>query len=186
MEKTKIILIGGSAGSIQVVISILESLPASFSIPIIIIIHRGNTDSELALLMQSYSQLQVQDANDKDEIKPGHVYIAPADYHLLLEQDGILSLDDSEKIHWSRPAIDPTFETAVDYAGKHTLAILLSGANHDGANGLKFIDDNGGRAIIQDPLEAEVDYMPLAAMAGVKGAEVLSTPEIINVLKTLM
>jgi two-component system chemotaxis response regulator CheB len=182
LEKAAVIVIGGSAGSIQVVIQILQSLPASFNTPIIIVIHRGSVDSELDVLLQSYSHLIVKDADDKEQIMKGVVYLAPADYHLLLEHNGTLSLDDSEKIHWSRPAIDATFETAADCCKSSLMAILLSGANTDGTQGLKEVSAMGGVAVVQSPDEAEVNYMPISAIREMPNIKVAGNKEIIELM----
>ena len=144
---------------------ILPRLEKHFFIPIVIIMHRNTTsDSALTELLSSRTSLQVKEAEDKDALEPGCIYLAPPDYHLLIEADGTLSLDASERVHYSRPSIDVSFMSAA-LAFKNELAgILLSGANADGAQGIKVIKESGGYTIVQDPQEASVGYMPQQAL----------------------
>lgn len=158
-------MIGGSAGSIEVIIKILEKLNKNLAIAIVIIIHRKrNSDASLTKLFNNKSTILVTEANEKDPILPGRIYLAPADYHLLIENDYTLSLDLSEKVQFSRPSIDVTFESAADVYGQSLAALLLSGANSDGAQGLLTIANSGGITIVQNPASAEVDFMPKAAI----------------------
>ena len=115
-------------------------------------------------MFSSRTKLKVKEVEDKDYILPGHVYIAPPDYHLLLEDENTFSLDASEKIYFSRPSIDVTFESVAEVFGAAVIGILLSGANADGAIGLSKIQQAGGFTIVQDPESAEVDYMPRQAI----------------------
>ncbi|HEY0054373.1 MAG TPA: chemotaxis protein CheB [Pedobacter sp.] len=161
----KLLVIGGSAGSIEVIIKILEKLNKNLAIAIVIIIHRKrNSDASLTKLFNNKSTILVTEANEKDPILPGRIYLAPADYHLLIENDYTLSLDLSEKVQFSRPSIDVTFESAADVYGQSLAALLLSGANSDGAQGLLTIANSGGITIVQNPASAEVDFMPKAAI----------------------
>jgi two-component system chemotaxis response regulator CheB len=161
----KLLVIGGSAGSIEVIIKILEKLNNNLSIAIVIIIHRKKTsDASLTQLFNNRSTILVTEADEKEPIVPGRIYLAPADYHLLIENDYTISLDTSEKVQFSRPSIDVTFESAADVYGESLAALLLSGANSDGAQGLLTIANSGGITIVQNPASAEVDFMPKAAI----------------------
>jgi two-component system chemotaxis response regulator CheB len=161
----KVVVIGGSAGSLHVILYILAHLRANLDIPIIIVLHRKNdSDSSLSQLMAFRTNLPVKEADDKEAILPGNVYLAPADYHLLIEMDKNFSLDDSEKINFSRPSIDVTFETVAEAYGEGATAILLSGANADGVEGLALIKSLKGTIVVQDPSTAQVPYMPQQAI----------------------
>ncbi|HEX8378277.1 MAG TPA: chemotaxis protein CheB [Pedobacter sp.] len=161
----KLLVIGGSAGSIEVIIKILEKLNNNLAIAILIIIHRKKTsDASLTQLFNNRSTILVTEADEKEPIVPGRIYLAPADYHLLIENDYTISLDTSEKVQFSRPSIDVTFESAADVYGESLAALLLSGANSDGAQGLLTIANSGGITIVQNPASAEVDFMPKAAI----------------------
>lgn len=164
ITKTGIFLIGGSAGSLKVLLEVLPNIKEDISFPIIIIIHRGSSDSVLSELLNSKTDLTVIEAEEKTILKAGYIYLAPPDYHLLLERDHSISLDASEKLNFSRPSIDITFTSAAEIFEEKTVAILLSGANSDGVEGLKSVKRNNGTTVAQDPLTAEVDFMPKQAI----------------------
>jgi len=168
MEKNKfdIITIGGSAGSIGVAITLLKSLPKNFQIPVVLIIHRmKNITSQLnKLLAKELGIKEVVEPEDKEPIRAGIIYLAPQNYHLLVEQDNTFSLDYSEPVNFSRPSIDVSFESIARVYKHKTLAILLSGANKDGAAGLGRVIGQGGTAIVQSPETAEYPAMPKAAI----------------------
>jgi two-component system chemotaxis response regulator CheB len=167
--KTEVFLIGGSAGSLKVLLEMLPNIKEDLSFPIVIILHRkGSSDSMLAELLNSRTKLTVVEAEEKEKLVPGFVYLAPPDYHLLIEKDQTISLDFSEKLNYSRPSIDITFISASEIFGKKTTALLLSGANADGVDGLNIIKQNSGTTLVQDPLTAEVDYMPKQAIIHAK------------------
>jgi len=131
-------------------------------------LHRkSNTDSILIDLFQTKTTLTVKEADEKDVLEKGCIYIAPADYHLLIEDNGTLSLDFSEKINFSRPSIDVTYQSAAEVYGSRVACLLLSGASSDGTAGLKYVKYKGGMTIVQNPATAEVAYMPQQAIAGV-------------------
>ena len=171
-----ILVVGGSAGSLEVILQLLPSIPQSIPFAIVLVLHRKSGESMLTELLADKTTLPVQEVEEKDQIQPGTIYIAPPDYHLLIEQDRSFSLDYSEKINYSRPSIDVTFESASDIFGSKTAAMLLSGANADGVSGLKVIQQNGGLTIIQNPLDASVSYMPQQAMDAMDSDYVLDTP----------
>lgn len=162
---SKCVVIGGSAGCLKVLMHILQELHPSLGFPLIIVIHRKNDrKSSLDQLLTYRTALIVNEVEDKVMLENGKVYIAPPDYHLLIEKDRFLSLDGSEKVLWSRPSIDVTFQSAAEIFGANTLGILLSGANDDGALGMEYIQKAGGKTIIQHPDNAEISIMPQAAL----------------------
>ncbi|MCP9749725.1 chemotaxis protein CheB [Ferruginibacter sp. HRS2-29] len=161
----KLIVIGGSSGSLEVLMNLLPLLGKRLPVPVIIVLHRNNqSDNGLVELFASKTKLTVKEADEKDILVPGTVYIAAPDYHLLIEQDKTLSLDASAKVNFSRPSIDVTFSSAADVFGKGLTAILLSGANADGADAMIYVKECGGKLIVQDPDEALVGYMPRQAI----------------------
>lgn len=161
-----LVVMGGSAGSFDVIMKMLPHLHVDLAFPVIVVLHRKNSfDSSLTELFTDRSVLKVKEAEDKDELKAGTIYLAPADYHLLVEKDYTLTLDYSERVHYSRPSIDVTFETAAEAFGKATAGIVLSGANADGTEGLQMIHQAGGITAVQNPAMAEVSYMPAQAIA---------------------
>jgi two-component system, chemotaxis family, protein-glutamate methylesterase/glutaminase len=180
----KVVTIGGSAGSLDVILNVLSSFPTDSGAVVIVVVHRKNdADSILADLIIARTEIPVKEAEDKDQILPGHIYLAPPNYHLLIETNFHFSLDASEKIHFSRPSIDVTFESIAEMFGDKVIGILVSGANADGALGLKAIQQAGGLTIAQEPGTAEVDYMPKQAIV-IGAADMILTPvEIVHTLK---
>ncbi|MBD8491300.1 chemotaxis protein CheB [Echinicola sp. CAU 1574] len=177
LQPIELVVIGGSAGSMVVLMELMKSV-SFFPIPIIFVIHRGKTSSfgTLAGIFQKANQeIKVKEAEEKETLSPKTIYLAPADYHLLVERDFSLSLDLSEKVWHSRPSIDVLFQSAADAGGKRTLGILLSGANADGVQGLQEIRKKGGLTIIQDPHTAEYPTMPNEALKA-KAADYKLTP----------
>ena len=168
---------GGSSGSLDVLLTILPLFKPLLQTAIIIVIHRKNyRDSMLPGLFTVHTSLFIKEAEEKEPIIEGYIYIAPADYHLLIEADGTLSLDVSEKINYSRPSIDISMETAAEAYRNKVTGILLSGANADGVHGLQKIKEWGGFTIAQNPDTAIVNYMPRQAIErGV--ADVVLTPQ---------
>ncbi|QJW90894.1 chemotaxis protein CheB [Spirosoma taeanense] len=186
MEKYKAVLIGGSTGSIDVLLQLLPALRPPLSFALIIVVHRKNTaDSTLANLLSFKTNLPLREVDDKDPMLPGNIYLAPADYHLLLEQDGTFSLDDSEKVNYSRPSIDVTFESAADVYGPALVGVLLSGANADGTAGLRAIKKAGGVLVAQQPETAQVGFMPQQAILSAPVDYVLDVPELIRFINRL-
>jgi two-component system chemotaxis response regulator CheB len=177
-RKAELLVIGGSAGSLEAILQLLPALPETKSFAIVLVMHRRTGESVLTELLSDKTTWQVKEAEEKEPVLPGTIYIAPADYHLLIEQDKTLSLDYSEKVHYSRPSIDVTFETAADVYGASLVALLLSGANQDGTQGLKKIKAKGGYVMVQDPVEAAVPYMPQFAVERVGVDEVLPVKDV--------
>ncbi|RIV19447.1 chemotaxis protein CheB [Fibrisoma montanum] len=184
VSNSAMVLIGGSTGSIDVLLNLLPALRPPLTFALVIVLHRKSaTDTSLADLFALKTSLPLQEVEDKDAILPGHIYLAPADYHLLIEHDGTFSLDDSEKVNYSRPSIDVTFESAADVYGSALTGILLSGANADGSAGLQAIKRAGGLTIVQHPDTAQVAYMPQQAILNTKPDYVLDVEGMVSVLR---
>jgi two-component system chemotaxis response regulator CheB len=165
--------IGTSWGGLAALTTLLGELPADFSIPVVVVQHRSN-DSErlLSQLLQDATDLRVSEIEDKDELAPGSVHLAPANYHVLIEE-GYVSLTVEEPVRFSRPSIDVMLTSAADTYGSAVVGVVLTGANEDGARGLADIVKRGGLALVQDPKTAEIPIMPEAAIRAVPTAEVL-------------
>jgi two-component system chemotaxis response regulator CheB len=173
------VVIGASAGAVEALSAILPTLPKDYRLPVIVVVHvPPDRRNLLAELFDSKCQVAVREALDKEPITAGTVYFAPPDYHLLIEKDGTLSLSVDEPVLYSRPSIDVLFESAADAYGNALIAIVLTGANHDGATGAKSVVDAGGRLFVQDPREAHAPAMPTAALATCPGAEIMSLSQI--------
>ncbi|WP_207492981.1 chemotaxis protein CheB [Aridibaculum aurantiacum] len=182
----KILLIGGSAGSLPVLIDILKALPSEFQVPVVLVLHRQrNVVSEMKQVLSSFHQKEIREPDDKDPVEKCCIYLAPQNYHLLIEDNKTFSLDYSEVVRFSRPAIDVTFESAAMIYKAGTIAVLLSGANNDGTEGLRSVISNGGVAIVQDPSTAEFAAMPLAAISANKQAMVMTPEQITHYLLSL-
>lgn len=170
---------GGSAGGFKAFSAILSALPLDFSLPVLVVQHLFPGDDGLFVRhLASAVKLPVIEPCDKQWIKRGHVYVAPANYHMLVEQNGTIALSVDDKVNWSRPSINVLFESAALAFGERVIAVLLSGANADGANGMRKIKEAGGFTIVQDPATAEYPVMPQAAIDSGAGDEVLSVEEI--------
>jgi two-component system chemotaxis response regulator CheB len=181
-KRHRLLLIGGSAGSLEVLLKLFPALRPDLPIAIVVVLHRRAGESQLAELLGSRTGWRVKEAEEKESLEKGTVYLAPGDYHLMIEKDGSLSLDYSEKVNFSRPSIDVTFETAAEAFGQQVIAVLLSGANDDGAKGLQQVKRAGGLTIVQDPLEASVSYMPQYAMNLFKVDHIASTVQMVELI----
>ncbi|WP_339532462.1 chemotaxis protein CheB [Pseudomonas mucidolens] len=160
------VVIGASAGGVEALLSIFAALPSGFALPIIVVLHLPDERrSQLSEVFGRRVSVPVREAQDKELIKPGTLYFAGPGYHLSVEQDRSLSLSQEDRVHHSRPAIDYLFTSAADTYGSGLLAILLTGANQDGAEGLAQVKQSGGTTVVQDPNEARISVMPLAALA---------------------
>jgi len=181
--KYKVIVIGSSAGGMDALLILLKALPKTFALPILIVQHLSPTsDSFLANYLNTQCQLRVKEADEKEKIFHGTVYLAPPNYHLLVEDDASLSLSVEEKVNYARPSIDVLFESAAYAFGKGVIGIVLTGANTDGSRGLSIIKQFGGIAIVQDPDGASVDTMPRAAIAATKVDYILPLEKISDLL----
>ena len=184
--RPQLVVIGGSAGGVTAMQRLLGALPARFDIPLAMVLHiAADRASGLAAVLAHVTKLAVSEALDKEPLQPGHVYLAPPDYHLLIEPDRTLSLSCDDPVLYSRPAIDPLFETAADVYGDRLLAILLTGASHDGREGIAAVRRAGGTAWVQDPASAEVPLMPAAAIAHAGADRVLDLDTLATSLAAL-
>jgi two-component system chemotaxis response regulator CheB len=168
-SETKLVVIGGSAGSLQVIFDLLGPLRPGVRLSLLVVLHRHTqNDSSLEELMSVKTKLPCKEVEEKEPILPGVIYICPADYHVLIEKDRSFSLDYSERVNFSRPSIDVSFKSAADVYGPALICVLLSGGNADGAEGLEYAKERGSTTIVQDPATAEVAYMPQVAIDKVK------------------
>ncbi|MDH7461099.1 chemotaxis protein CheB [Chitinophagaceae bacterium 26-R-25] len=193
MEENKIktaeniVIIGGSAGSLDIILKIVPALHQHLNAAIILVLHRkSSSDTILVDLLSVKTKLIVKEAEEKESIVAGCIYIAPADYHLLIEKDRTFSLDVSEKVNYSRPSIDVTFESASEVYGSHLTGILLSGANADGTDGLEAIKQHNGICIAQEPSTAEVAYMPQYAIDHLAIDHILTAEQITDYINSLV
>ncbi len=166
MRRPDIVAVGTSLGGLNALIALLHDLPQNLHAPVVIVQHRGTSpDRGLVELLQEHTRLTVQEAEDKQPIVGGAVYLAPADYHLMVEEPGVLALSTDAPVRSARPSIDVLFETVAEAYGPRALAVLLTGSSADGAAGLAAIKRRGGRAIVQDPATAEAPAMPAAGIS---------------------
>ena len=164
----ELVVVGASLGGLHALEDILAGLSKSWTVPIAIIQHRHkDSDDTLSRLLQQYSALPLKEAEDKEVIVPGQVYLAPADYHLLVEP-GRFALSTEAPVLYARPSIDVLFESAADAYAEKVIGVILTGANHDGAQGIAKIKERGGLTVVQDPATAESPNMPEAAIAAVE------------------
>lgn len=179
------VVIGASAGAVEALLRILPALPKDYPLPVLIVVHLPPVPyTNLADLFSVHCQVAVKEAEDKEEIRPGTVYIAPPDYHLLVEPDLRLSLSSEEPVLYSRPSIDVLFESAADAYGDSLTGVILTGANADGAKGLSAIAAAGGTTFVQTPATALAAAMPEAALAACPAARALTIAEIATALST--
>lgn len=180
------VVMGASAGAIEAMLTILPSLPANYPLPLLVVIHiPPDRKSMIAELFQSRCKLRVKEVEDTELIEPGTVYIAPPDYHVLVEPDHRLSLSSEEPVLYSRPSIDVLFESAADVYGTGLLAVILTGANSDGALGSRAVKAAGGTVIIQDPETAYSSAMPKAALSQCPDAQTLDLEQIMVYLQRI-
>lgn len=177
-----LIVIGASAGAVQALSAILPGLEHGFAYAVLIVVHVPPGGSGLAPLFQAKCNLPVREPDDKQPIVAGHIYFAPADYHMLVESDFSISLTMDEPVLFSRPSIDVLFESAAEVCDASLVAVLLTGANEDGANGVQAVAAAGGTVLIENPETAFMATMPAAAMACCSGAKVMSLEAITRYL----
>jgi two-component system, chemotaxis family, protein-glutamate methylesterase/glutaminase len=182
----RLIVIGVSAGGLRALQKIFTTLSRNFKIPILINQHLPrDRPSSLATILQAWSHLVVKEADDKERIFSGTVYIAPPAYHLLVERNHTLSLSMDDPENHARPSADVLFESAADAFGKQLIGIVLTGASEDGARGLLQIKNRGGTIMVQSPFEAEAQTMPLAAIRLTQTQNILTLEEIVERLNRL-
>ncbi|GKS58041.1 chemotaxis protein CheB [Nitrospira sp.] len=174
-QDTAAVVIGGSMGAVTVLGQLLPCLPAGYGVPVFVVVHVSvHRPPGLAELFRSTCAVSVKEAEDKEDIASGTVYVAPADYHLLVEKTGILSLSIDDPVSFARPAIDVLFESAADAYGDRLVAVILTGANRDGAEGVRAVHAAGGRVLVQSPTSAESPIMPESALAACPEAWAMS------------
>lgn len=182
----KVIVIGVSTGGTNALKTILSVLPSEFALSIIIVIHRHkDTNGCLERLLNNECKMYVKQADEKEEVKAGTVYVAPPNYHLLIEDDCTFSMSVEGTVNYARPSVDVFFESAAYVYGQSLVGIILTGANRDGSQGLKKIKERGGLAIVQTPETSEVEDMPRAAIAAAKPDYILPIENIGSFLKKL-
>jgi two-component system chemotaxis response regulator CheB len=179
VEQVDAVVIGASAGGVDALQALLGALPAGFAPAVLIVLHLPpDRPSAIAELMQHHCALPVSEALDKQPATPGEVVFAPPNYHLLVEPDRTLALSVDEPVLYSRPAIDPLFETAAATYGERLLGVLLTGASSDGSRGVAAIRAAGGQVWIQDPADALASLMPASALAHAGADAVLTLKQL--------
>ncbi|MBL8956870.1 MAG: chemotaxis protein CheB [Myxococcaceae bacterium] len=179
MSTLDAIVIGGSAGALDVLLNLLPQLPRGFSVPIVLVLHvMPRKPSYLVDVLKARAALGVEEAQDKQPLQPGTLYCAPPDYHVLIERGRSLSLSVDDAVHFSRPSIDVLFESAAVALRSRVAGVLLTGGNEDGARGLEAISRAGGITVVQAPKSAQMPHMPEAALARFTPTRVLSSAEL--------
>lgn len=164
-RRTELVVIGGSAGGVDALVGLLPAVPQDYRAAVVCILHvPGDRESRLAEVFDLRAALPVREARDKEPIQPGVIYFAGSGYHLSVERDGCFSLSCEPPVQFARPAIDVLMESAADAYGPRLAGILLTGANHDGADGMCRIRERGGLTVVQDPVEAQASAMPIEAI----------------------
>lgn len=177
------IVIGASAGAIASLTQLLPPLEAEYPLPILVTVHvPPDQSNNIPALLQAKCRVTIKEAEDKEFIYPGTVYFAPPDYHVLVEKDRSLSLSNEEPVSFARPSIDVLFESAADVYGKTLLALVLSGANHDGARGSCSVTNAGGIVLVQLPESAAARLMPESTLAACPEAKAMSLADISQLL----
>ena len=177
------IVIGVSSGGMNAMKIIFSQLPKEFNIPIIIVQHIGsNSENMWIKLLNDKSNIELKEADEKEKIEKGKVYVAPANYHLLIERNKTFTLTIDERVNYARPSIDVLFETAAEAYKNKLIGVVLTGSNNDGTLGLKRIKECGGLTIVQDPDTAESYFMPASAIASIKPDHILPLEEIVKLL----
>lgn len=186
-DKYEAIIIGGSAGSFQVITKILESLPSAFNLPVFLCFHRLKyVRSGFLEILSTKTDMPIVEPNDKEYINPGIIYLAPSNYHMYVEMQNHIALSTEEPVNQSRPSIDLSFFSAASSYKNKLIGIILSGANKDGALGLKRIKDSGGITIVQHPDECQVNTMTLESLKQTQVDYIYTTEQIIEFLRNLL
>jgi two-component system chemotaxis response regulator CheB len=182
----ELVVIGASLGGLHALITVLDGLPTAFPLPLAIVQHRGaGMESGFGEVLQRHTSLMVVEAEDKETIAGGRVYLAPADYHLLVESDRTFALSTEGPVRYARPSIDVLFESAADVYGDKVAGVLLTGASADGARGAQRIKQRGGWLIVQDPATAESRVLPNAGLAAAQADEVVPLDRVAASLRQL-
>jgi len=182
----KAVVIGVSTGGVSALKSLLGALPADFPIPILVVAHISpDSDDGLAVLLDAHCSIRVKEADEQDALEAGTVYLAPANYHLLLDSGDTLALSVDPTVNFARPSVDVLFQSAAERYGSAVIGVILTGAGADGSQGLLSIKERGGLAVVQDPADAEVDSMPGSALQLLKADHVLRLDEMADLLLRL-
>jgi two-component system, chemotaxis family, protein-glutamate methylesterase/glutaminase len=185
-KKIRAVVIGASAGGLAALQKTCRNLDKKFSKPIVIVQHiHAHSDGFMAWHLNSLSLLKVKEAEDKETLENGVIYVAPANYHILIDENCSISLTTDERVNYSRPSIDMLFESAADVFQDQLVGVILTGANGDGTAGMNAIKQHGGITVIQDPQTAEVRTMPESVLRQVKVDQVLSLEKISEFLNNL-
>jgi two-component system chemotaxis response regulator CheB len=184
--KHKTLVIGGSAGSFRVIIRLLERISGDLSIPVFLCLHRlKQVRKGFEETLASVSNLPLREPHDKEGIKPGTIYLAPANYHMLVESRHSIALSIDDPVQYSRPSIDICFSSAAEIYQQGLLSILLSGANQDGSEGVAAVSRQGGHTSVQDPADCEIATMCESAIKLTIPKQILTIPEIIEFVSLL-
>lgn len=184
--KYKAVVVGLSSGGMGALKELFAGLPKNFSLPVIVVQHISpRSDGEWIEIMDQKYAIRIKEAEEKEKIRSGTVYLAPPNYHLLVEKNETFSLSIDERVSYARPAIDVLFDTAVEAYKEKLVGIVMTGSNHDGAMGLKKINRCGGLSIVQNPQSAFSSYMPQEAIRSCAPDHILDLEEIIQLLKSL-
>ncbi len=184
--KHEALVIGGSAGSFQVIIRLLETLPVNLPIPVFLCLHRlKRIRRGFEETLSNIASLPLREPFDKEKVIPGSIYLAPANYHMLIENKEMIALSIDDPIQYSRPAIDICFASAAEVFKQGLLAILLSGANQDGTEGMAAVKQMGGYTIVQDPADCEISTMCESALKLTIPDQILTVSEIIEFVSLL-
>lgn len=184
--RIELVVVGASAGGVAALLTLLAPLPARFALPIVTVLHLlPRRQSQLVGVLDHHLRLPVREPRDKEPVQPGHVYVAAADYHLLIEADRHFAFSSEPPVSYSRPSIDVLMASAADAYGPALAGVLLTGANMDGAEGMAAIKERGGLTVVQQPLEADVATMPEAAIARCAPDHVLPLKDIQQLLLRL-
>lgn len=174
----ELVVVGTSLGGLHALEVLLAGLPKGFPVSVAVVQHRHkDSENTLSFFLQQHSLLPLKEPEDKEAIVPGQVYLAPADYHLLVEP-GSFALSTEAPVEYARPSIDVLFESAADAYAEKVIGVILTGANQDGAQGLAKIKAHGGLAVVQEPATAFSPTMPQAAIALVRVDWILPLSEI--------
>lgn len=183
LSELRAVVIGASTGAVAALSHLLPPLAADFPLAILVTVHvPADKPNSIPALLQAKCRIAIKEAEDKEPVVPGTVYFAPPDYHLLVEQDRSLSLSSEEPANFSRPSVDVLFESAADAYGKDLLAIILSGANQDGARGARAVGEAGGVVVVQNPDSAEARMMPESALTACPEARVMNLSTLAKLL----
>lgn len=185
-RQPKVVVIGVSAGGVTAMKTLLGALPADFPLPVVLVHHvMAGARETMAGLLAKASALRIKEAEEGELLAKGTVYIAPPNYHLLVEQDATLSLSTDPPVSFARPSIDVLFESAALAFRSGVIGVILTGANSDGAAGLSAVKARGGLAVVQDPFDAEIDSMPRAALDAVAADHVCTLVALAPLLQAL-